>query len=311
MRGEGASATGLILILKYQAPAGRCDVARFILSITAMTKHNGNQSGSGKGNENIADRVNQIKSHLSPPASKNEPKQDPRKTTPLPSDHSDVLGQIAELRAIARTPDHTHRGYFRQKQAGKLWVRERIENLLDADSFQEIGSVAGTVTWQTTAPTREKAVSFVPSNNVQGAGLLGGRKILLTADDFTIRSGHADGSTSGKTLYLEKLALTLRIPVIKLVDGSSGGGSVTLIRKEGWSYLPELALFKYVSQQLDMGIPNLGAILGPAVSVHMPCHAMSFLLILSSSLRGATRYLIEKPCRLDWALRGSCPATSP
>jgi hypothetical protein len=65
---------------------------------------------------------------------------------------------------------------------------------------------------------------------------------------------------------VEKLAIALRIPVVKLVDGSSGGGSVTTIRKEGWSYLPHVASFPYVIQQLNMGIPNLGAVVGPAVS---------------------------------------------
>jgi acetyl-CoA carboxylase carboxyltransferase component len=97
--------------------------------------------------------------------------------------------------------------------------------------------------------------------------MLRGRKILLTADDFSIRSGHADGASSGKTVYVEKLAIALRIPVVKLVDGSSGGGSVTTIKKEGWSYLPHVAPFKPVIQQLNMGIPNLGAVVGPAV-----CH---------------------------------------
>jgi acetyl-CoA carboxylase carboxyltransferase component len=209
------------------------------------------------GNDKATERLNQVSSHISP--DKKKP------NSALPADHSDVLGQIATLRQIAATPDPNHRGYVRQKQAGKLWVRERIEQLLDEGSFQEIGSVSGTVTWKKTAPMREKPVAFVPSNNVQGAGTLRGRKVLLTADDFSIRSGHADGASHGKTVYVEKLAIALRLPVVKLVDGSSGGGSVTTIRKEGWSYLPHVASFGPVIQQLNMGIPNLGAVVGPAV----------------------------------------------
>lgn len=156
----------------------------------------------------------------------------------LPADYADVREQIKTLQSIAATPDPSRRGYVRQKQAGKLWVRERLEQLLDADSFEEIGSLSGTVEWKKTGPMREKAVSFVPSNNVQGMGKLRGRRVLLTADDFSLRSGHADGASAGKTIYLEKLAVTLKLPVVKLVDGSSGGGSVTTIRTEGWSYLP-------------------------------------------------------------------------
>ncbi|PKY06183.1 alpha subunit of putative methylmalonyl-CoA decarboxylase [Aspergillus campestris IBT 28561] len=197
-------------------------------------------------------RLKQVSSHLAPK---------------LPADYSDVRDQINTLREIAATPDPSRRGYVRQKQAGKLWVRERLEQLLDRDTFTEIGSVSGTVKWEKTGPMREKPVSFVPSNNVQGMGRLRGRKVLLTADDFSLRSGHADGSTAGKTIYVEKLALALKLPVVKLVDGSSGGGSVTTIAKAGWSYLPYVPMYKQVVEQLNQGIPNLGAVVGPAIGL--------------------------------------------
>ncbi|KAJ5165050.1 Carboxyl transferase [Penicillium coprophilum] len=232
-----------------------------------MTKDNDSPS-TRTGKNQATDRLNQVSSHISPKDQPRKPKSRSKSTeSRLPADHSDVLDQLATLRAIAAKPDPNNRGYIRQKQAGKLWVRERIEQLLDPNSFQEIGSVSGTVTWQKTAPMREKPVSFVPSNNVQGAGLLRGRKILLTTDDFSIRSGHADGASVGKTVYVEKLAIALRLPVVKLVDGSSGGGSVTTIRKEGWSYLPHVLSFPHVIKQLNMGIPNLGAVVGPAIGL--------------------------------------------
>jgi acetyl-CoA carboxylase carboxyltransferase component len=61
----------------------------------------------------------------------------------------------------------------RQKQAGKLWVRERVEQLLDPGSFQEVGSVSGTVTWKQLGPVKEEPVDYVPSNNVQGTVFVG------------------------------------------------------------------------------------------------------------------------------------------
>jgi acetyl-CoA carboxylase carboxyltransferase component len=237
-----------------------------------MGKENGAPPAS-KDQDTAAQRLNQVSSHISTQPPADTPATSKAKsnnaTSRLPADHSDVLSQIATLRKIAATPDPSQRGYVRQKQAGKLWVRERIDALLDPGTFAEIGSISGTVTWKKTAPMRETPISFVPSNNVQGAGLLRGRKVLLTADDFSIRSGHADGASSEKTVYVEKLAVALRVPVIKLVDGSSGGGSVTTIKKEGWSYLPHVRPFKPTIQQLNMGIPNLGAVVGPAVSTYM------------------------------------------
>lgn len=59
----------------------------------------------------------------------------------------------------------------------------------------------------------------------------------------------------------------MKIPIVKLVDGSSGGGSVTTIAKEGWSYMPSIRNFNVVCKQLNAGIPNLGAVLGPAIGL--------------------------------------------
>lgn len=66
---------------------------------------------------------------------------------------------------------------------------------------------------------------------------------------------------------MEKLAIALKLPIVKLVDGSSGGGSVTTIRSAGFSYVPPMPSFTQVIQQLNMGIPNLGAVLGPAIGL--------------------------------------------
>ncbi len=193
----------------------------------------------------------------------------------LPSDYSDILSQISTLQHMAQTPDPNNRGYIRQKSSGKLWSRERISALLDPHTFRELGSITGTATWQRDAlhPQREHITSFTPSNNPQGFGRVTcprtakTRQIYLTSDDFSIRSGHADGSVALKTLYGEKLALRLKVPVVKLVDGSSGGGSVSTIMTQGYSYIPHLNVLSVVVQQLNMGIPNLGAVLGPAIGL--------------------------------------------
>lgn len=180
------------------------------------------------------------------------------------------MGQLNTLKSMASSTP-SHRGYIRQKQAGKLWVRERVELLLDRGSFHEVGSVSGTVQWRkipgSSQSNKEEPDSFIPSNNVQGFGALNGRRILFTADDFSLRAGHADGALMAKTEYIEKLALSLQLPIIKLVDGSSGGGSVTTIAKTGFSYIPPLPLFTEVVKQLNAGIPNLGACVGAAIGL--------------------------------------------
>ena len=213
-------------------------------------------------------RLEQVKSQL-------EPQLRRRRRNPSsvesPADYSDILSQLSTLKQIASTPDTSRRGYIRQKQSGKLWVRERVDTLLDKDTLREVGSVSGTVSWRTerdeNGKIKETPETYTPSNSVQGFGRLRGRNVLLTADDYSLRAGHADGALAEKTLYVEKLALSLRLPIIKLVDGSSGGGSVTTIRKHGFSYVPPLPAFDVAIKQLNAGIPNLGACLGPAIGL--------------------------------------------
>jgi hypothetical protein len=109
-------------------------------------------SSANSANDSAKDRLAQVGRHV---ASGRRKKQIDDQ---LPDDYSDILGQIKTLKQIAATPDKTSRGYIRQKQAGKLWVRERVDQLLDPGSFQEVGSVSGTVKWKKIGEAREEPV---------------------------------------------------------------------------------------------------------------------------------------------------------
>lgn len=232
---------------------------------------------TGDNTSKASSRLKQVGAHLNPsnsPTTGNDAssrRRKPRAKSSLPEDWSDILGQIQSVREIARTPPTSSAGYIRQKKAGKKWVRERIDALLDPGSFHEVGSAAGTIDWKLVegpgGRAKDEVGGFTPSNNVQGFGAVGGRRVLFTADDFSLRAGHADGAIWAKTVYMEKLCIDLRLPILKLVDGSSGGGSVTTIKTSGFSYVPPMPGFKEVTQQLNLGIPNLGAVLGPAIGL--------------------------------------------
>lgn len=217
--------------------------------------------------ETAVSRVAQVSGHLQPKEANSGRRRRRAKVDELPADYSDILGHLKTLRTIAATPNTKKTGYMRQKEAGKLWVRERVEQLLDKGSFREIGSVTGKVNWTQTGPLKEEPADYTPSNNVQGFGKLRGRQVVFTADDFSIRAGHADGALFEKTVYLEKLALKLKLPIIKLVDGSSGGGSVTTIKTQGYAYVPPLHGAHEIIKQLNAGIPNLGAAVGTAIGL--------------------------------------------
>ena len=226
-------------------------------------------SGPGtRATQKAASRAAQVSDHLDPNGKSNTGRRRRKaKEDELPADYSDLMGQMREMRKQANTPDLTKTGYVKQKEAGKLWVRERVDLLLDKGSFREVGSVSGHVQWKQLGGTKEWPEKYEAYNNLNGFGKLNGRQIVFTADDFSIRAGHQDGNLMAKTLYMEKMAMSLKLPMIKLVDGSSGGGSVSTIATQGFSYVPPMQGFDTIVKQLNMGIPNLGAVVGPAIGL--------------------------------------------
>src|SRR5690625_1205551 len=89
----------------------------------------------------------------------------------------------------------------RHRSRGKLDVRERIRRLLDEDSFHESGTISGKATYE-----NDEIKSFTPANFLIGTGRVNGRKVVVGADDFTVRGGAADGAVRGKQPYSEKMA---------------------------------------------------------------------------------------------------------
>ncbi|HVN01288.1 MAG TPA: carboxyl transferase domain-containing protein [Caulobacteraceae bacterium] len=136
-----------------------------------------------------------------------------------------TLAEVKALQDIAHArfaPGSTDPGVVRQRNRGKLTCRERIDLMLDPGSFREVGSIAGFASYD----DEGRIAEFTPSNHVGGWGKVEGRQAVVCADDFTSRGGHADGSIGAKSGYLDRLSLEFKCPSIRLLDGSSGGGSV-------------------------------------------------------------------------------------
>ena len=94
----------------------------------------------------------------------------------------------------------------RQKINNRLNVRERIDLLLDKDSFHEIGKIAGKAKYNEKGELEE----FTPSNFVMGRGKINGRNVVVGADDFTVRGGAADASISQKQIMSEQFHQLLK-----------------------------------------------------------------------------------------------------
>lgn len=143
------------------------------------------------------------------------------------------LRELQQRRRMARAMGGEER-VERQHSGGRLTVRERIERLLDKDSFVEVGSVAGLGEYDANG----RFVSLTAANCVTGRGEIDGRKVVVEGDDFSIRGGSADAAIWEKLIHAEQMAASFRLPIVRLLEGSGGGGSVKTIEKSGRTNLP-------------------------------------------------------------------------
>src|SRR5262245_60074172 len=117
----------------------------------------------------------------------------------------------------------------RQHDQGRLTVRERIDKLIDEKSFHEVGAISGIAEYEANGDLK----TLTPANCVFGRGMVDGRPVVVVGDDFTVRGGSADASISAKPLMAEQMAHDFRLPIIRVIEGSGGGGSVKTIETKG------------------------------------------------------------------------------
>src|ERR1700716_3645071 len=112
----------------------------------------------------------------------------------------------ATERALAGGPER-HR--TKAAEQGKLPVRERVARLVDPGSFAEEGLLAG---WEQDGLGAEGVVT--------GLGTIGGRPVAVMANDPTVKAGSWAPKTVEKILRIQERALSLRCPLIYLVDSA-------------------------------------------------------------------------------------------
>ncbi len=145
----------------------------------------------------------------------------------------------------------------KHRAAGKLTVRERVEQVLDPDSFHEIGSVSGKAQYD----DKGNITAFTSSYLVMGRGRINGKPVIVAGDDFTVRGGSSEGGVKDKLLRVEAMARDLRLPLIRLVDGTGGGGSVRTTEVLGYMKCPSLLGWGLAVQNLST-VPVVSLALG-------------------------------------------------
>ena len=150
----------------------------------------------------------------------------------------------------------------RQKDNNRLNVRQRIKLLADKNSFHEIGKIAGKAEYD----DKSKLKKFVPSNFILGRAKINGKNVMVGADDFTVRGGAADASIHQKQVMAEQFANEYRIPLIRLIEGTGGGGSVKSLDTDSRTYIPGNPGWDWVVKNLST-IPVISLALGPVAGL--------------------------------------------
>ncbi|WP_245409837.1 acyl-CoA carboxylase subunit beta [Pararhizobium haloflavum] len=141
-----------------------------------------------------------------------------------------------------------------QHDRGKNTIRERLDDLLDAGTFRELGTLAGKGSYGDDG----RLVDFTPSNAVIGTGRVDRRKVVVSGDDFTIRAGSSEATVSDKWVYAERLAHEYRMPLVRLVD--TAGGSIKILEQQQATKIPGYARWPSIS--LLGRVPVVGMALG-------------------------------------------------
>ncbi|MFL0355703.1 acyl-CoA carboxylase subunit beta [Erythrobacter sp. GH1-10] len=150
----------------------------------------------------------------------------------------------------------------RQHGRGKMDARARLAALCDDGSFREIGKIAGKGHYDENGDLQ----GVTPAPFLFGKALINGRPVVATADDFTIRGGAADAGISRKMVQAEKMAHELKLPIVRMIDGTGGGGSVKTLEQIGATYIPAVPGWGDVVENLDT-VPVVALALGPTAGL--------------------------------------------
>jgi acetyl-CoA carboxylase carboxyltransferase component len=150
----------------------------------------------------------------------------------------------------------------RQHGQGKLDARERLIRLVDPGSFREIGKIAGKGMYDEAGALAD----FAPSNFIFGKANIDGRPVVASADDFTVRGGAADAALHRKFVQCEKMAHTMGLPLVRMIDGTGGGGSVKTLEDTGYTYVPMTPGWSDIVKNLE-SVPVVALALGPTAGL--------------------------------------------
>ena len=146
----------------------------------------------------------------------------------------------------------------KQRDRGKMTVRERVQYLIDEGSeFLELGAFAGFEMYQEYGGCPAGGV-------VTGIGYVSGRQCMIVANDATVKAGAWFPITGKKNLRAQEIAMENRLPILYLVDSA---GVFLPMQDEIFPDKEHFGrMFRNNARMSSMGIPQIAAIMGSCVA---------------------------------------------
>ena len=193
----------------------------------------------------------------------------------------EVLEELEDRRAKARMGGGQRR-IDAQHKRGKLTARERLQLLLDDNSFEEFDMYV-----------EHRCIDFgmeeskVPGDGViTGWGTINGRVVYVFAKDFTVMGGSLSEAHANKMIKIQDMALRSRAPVIGLFD--AGGARI----QEGVAALGGYGEV-FLRNVLASGvIPQISVIMGPCAGGDVYSPAMTDFIFM---VRGTSYMFVTGP----------------
>ncbi|MFZ9595580.1 MAG: carboxyl transferase domain-containing protein [Bdellovibrionia bacterium] len=154
---------------------------------------------------------------------------------------------------------------LRHEKRGKLFVRSRIEALIDPGSqFLELSALAAWGLYDQAAPA---------AGIVTGIGVVHGREVMIIANDATVKGGTYFPMTVKKHLRAQEIAQENRLPCVYLVDS---GGAFLPLQAEVFPDRDHFGrIFYNQAQMSSQGIPQIAVVLGSCTAGGAYVPAMS------------------------------------
>lgn len=170
----------------------------------------------------------------------------------------------------------------RQHADGKLTARERIERLLDPDSFVEEFMLAETQVTDFGMAERRRPTDGV----VCGYGTIDERSVHVFAQDRTVLQGAVGQAHAEKIAYVIETAAKVGAPVIGLYD------SVGARIQEGLDVTRAIGRIFFANSLASGRVPQISAIMGPCIGVAAYSPALTDFIFM---VRGTSQMFITGP----------------